>query len=145
MRRNPLWRREMAFNAALVTMVSVRRFLFILLILLLPLRGWTTDQMALAMGAGSAHPGTSVSAMQPDCHSQMHVGPHADGHATASSDPTGFPASKACKTCQLCMGAAPLAALGGAPLAPGQAAAPDHFNAIYASADLARITKPPVR
>ena len=90
----------------------MRRVLLILMIALLPLRGWAADNMGLVMAVAevSAHqstvsavpdagPATSAGAqtflsMAADC--PMRASPAADGDQSASH--TG------CTTCQLCMG-----------------------------------------
>jgi hypothetical protein len=125
------------------------RFLVLLLIALLPLRGWTAQRMvygtqapqtvAVAMPMvmlqeDSVESDASVMAMSPDC-AAMHGAPSPDtlgaGH-------------EGCHFCQLCM---PLAGLDNAPtIALGDLphVRPQVGNRSFVSADTAHDVKPPI-
>jgi hypothetical protein len=127
-------------------MASMSRLFVLLLIALLPLRGWTAQGMAMQMGAMDRG-GVAVAAqmqgadegMAPDCRLYMQM-----ASTPAATDASGTPAHKGCQSCQLCM---PLVAMD----APTSAALGAHPQALpvsrrqsFASADRARHVKPPI-
>jgi hypothetical protein len=85
--------------------VVVRRLFVLLMIVLLPLRGWAGDVMAVQMAA-SGMTSESSAVMPPDCHMLDAASPSgaadADMHAS-----TGTPT---CASCDLCLPIAELAA-----------------------------------
>ncbi len=121
----------------------MRKYLLIFLIVLLPLRGWAVDGMALEMGltetavSGVAHPEAGQS-LHADCPMLSQATPVQDPFAPYANDHQG------CQSCELCM---PLAALepqtsllvssppNGVPATPAPA---------FASAVTARLCKPPI-
>jgi hypothetical protein len=112
-----------------------RLFTILLLIALLPLRGWAVERMANDMAAG---------AMPADCPMvQMAQAAPAD---TGSMDDAGTttPTERTCQSCQLCMAlAAPempiVQAAGPAPLTVAV-----HRADRFASAYLSPVSKPPI-
>jgi hypothetical protein len=132
-------------------MASMSRLFILLLIALLPLRGWTAQGMAMQMGAmdrgAMDRGGVAVAAqmpgadegMAPDCPLYMQM-----ASTPAATDASGTPAHKGCQSCQLCM---PLVAMD----APTSVALGAHPQALpvsrwqsFASADRARHVKPPI-
>ena len=121
------------------------RFLILLLIALLPLRGWTAQRMVFAADHGAA-----VAAVRALQHGAMPADCALHGHAaaehTAAKAKAAHPAQdhKGCESCQLCM---PLAALD-APALPGMEpmpqAMPRSVGLAMASVDPARDVKPPI-
>lgn len=73
--------------------------LLLVLLLLLPARGWAGDVMAVRMAAGVAqalaHPAVRPAAAPDECH-EHHGGHHAEAAPEASAQPD------ACTTCQVC-------------------------------------------
>jgi hypothetical protein len=117
----------------------VKRLCLIVLILLLPLRGWTADAMAVAMGMhglAAASAQAALSDMPADCPMLSIAGQAA---ADGSVSGTG----KTCNTCQLCMGVAAPFAVAVEPTMSDAASAPAHRPAAFISADLALSAKPP--
>ncbi|MCY7305908.1 MAG: hypothetical protein LH632_07125 [Rhodoferax sp.] len=116
----------------------------ILLILLLPMRGWASEGMAIQMvGAASQSSVSSglnpVSAAMPgDCPMMAKL---ADGQATEQA---GSQAGCGCQSCHLCMPIAELrsCSLGAAPRAPSLAPTPHESR--HVDADLAGDIKPPI-
>lgn len=120
----------------------MRRWLFVLLIVLLPLRGWMGEAMAAQMAAQSHAPaGAAAHTAAGDC-----AGHHADAEAAAPSVlqgsqqamEAGCAACQACSTMALAFSHAPIPApvFGTAP--PVQSAV------IFASAEPAPADKPPI-
>ncbi len=107
-----------------------RIFIIALLIVLLPLRGWTAERMAEHMAA---------TAMPADCPMMMQAG----SPDQASTD-DGEAATPADRTCQLCMSlAAPETATVQAVSPAPQTVAVQPADR-FASADLPRAAKPPI-
>jgi hypothetical protein len=133
-----------AFQAALVIISSVKRFFILLLIVLLPLRGWGAQLMSTQMAAGQAavHVGESSgaqAAMAADC--PMMAAMQGTAHDTPNPDSD---VQRNCQSCQLCM---PLIAL--PPLTidnfevKPQAPQVSHLSR-FVSAELERAVKPPI-
>lgn len=127
-------------GTAIIPLVS--RFFILLLIVLLPLRGWSTEQMTTQMAVQATVQmtlGAAVDAMPADCPMR------AQQVASNSDAPMGEPESqRSCQSCQLCM---PLAAL--QTLTLQAFTAPPHTHTVasaarFVSADLVRDTKPPI-
>ena len=117
-------------------MAPMRIFWLALLMVLLPLRGWTGDVMATGMAAGETQSAAhAAQAMQgsPDCA----------GHDTGSSTH----ADGACDSCSACQACHTLALLvpasSLAPLQVGRTRAPAGADR-FASADAAPDQKPPI-
>jgi hypothetical protein len=117
----------------------VKRLFVLLMILVLPLRGWAGDVMGVQMAA-SGLPTSAVAAMPADCamHS-MHV--LAGGDDTAAAHAAG---TDACASCDLCLPMAELASLRFDVLAFGAHAAPPAHGVAFFSASPARALKPPI-
>lgn len=115
----------------------VSRFFILVLIAVLPLRAWSVEGMAVHMAANevAVAAGEPAAVMPADC--PMHL--------TAAGDSTeDHAAERGCQSCQLCMSLSPAAwpvlkAPGLRPLANASL----HADC-YASADLARLVKPPI-
>ncbi|APW43697.1 hypothetical protein [Rhodoferax saidenbachensis] len=121
-----------------VTIPAVKRLLLILIILILPARGWAVEQMSSAMGAGNvsqAVAGDGMAAMPADCPML------AQGKASTGQDPAQN--TKVCKSCQLCMGLTAHAVPVPIPPVATPMAPPVYRVQPLASADLPRDTKPP--
>lgn len=118
------------------------RLVLILLIALLPLRGWNAERMAVYMAAGETTAVTMVAgdqAMPADCPMMMEFGSSEKG-----SDQGDSKSHRACQSCQLCMA---LATFGTEVIKtrshkPPNAAVPRADR--FASADQVRVVKPPI-
>jgi len=129
---------------------GMSRFIVLLLIALLPLRGWTVERMAVAEGAqavAAVHHGPLAGPqdMPADCamHMQAALSDQA-AFATPAHEAPADDAHKGCQACQLCM---PLATPAGpCPLSLAQAhqAIPRAGVVAFASAEPARYAKPPI-
>ena len=113
--------------------------LLLVLLILLPARGWTGDVMAVRMAAGAAQ-AVAHQAMPDECH-EHHGGHHAampEAEASAQADACGT-----CHVCQIChtpalAPALPILLAGSAPVPP-QAVDQGHT-----SAERAPGFKPPI-
>ena len=123
----------------------MRRWLLILMVVLLPLRAWAGDAMALSMSSPLAQAGFVAA----PCHGGD-AGPasaesaamsHQGAAAHAQADE---PAGNACSACDVCHGAATVLALpdGHAPLGVQRQAG--FLFERFASADAQRAHKPPI-
>ena len=119
------------------------RLVLVVMVLLIPLRGWSAERMCIQMAANqvaielrSIH--APVAAMAQDC--PMMANADATRQAPAAQDTSG----SGCQSCQLCMpwAAAEHLAPNTGDSAP-RAALPPVFMR-YASAELARHAKPPI-
>ena len=138
----------------------MRLFVIIVLMALLPLRGWAGDGMAIRMAIGmtssmAGHHGTApdqLAALPPvvaehaDCveHASM-----AAAQATVAGDIAARPASSdhcsTCPTCQACFTVGLLVPTIELPAqSPRTAFQHDRAAAVFASADLAHSQKPPI-
>lgn len=124
------------------------RFLVLLLIALLPLRGWTAERMVYTMSApGVVHTQDSVQsddvAMPSDC-----AGMHGDaGDHTAASGHDAHASSsghEGCNFCQLCMPLAALDAVQAVAVHHVPHARPLSIHRTFDSAESARSVKPPI-
>ena len=118
------------------------RFFLILLITLLPLRGWSAERMAVYMAASETAAVLMVSgdhAMPADCPMMVQADTSDKGtdHGHGKSD-------RSCQSCQLCMSLAVLQTQTTQSLSykPLTAAIPRADR--FASADIARAAKPPI-
>jgi hypothetical protein len=119
---------------------QVRRLFIMLMIALLPLRGWAGDLMSVQMATGGLAPQVA-SAMPPGCpmHTQADAA-RADGAASHTS----VSATENCTCCDLCV---PMAELSGARLEPVGFAAhakPLTGGIEFRSASPARAVEPPI-
>ncbi len=117
---------------------SVSRFFILVLIALLPLRAWSVERMAVHMAANevAVAAGEPAAAMPADC--PMHITAADDGQSSEAQ------AERGCQSCQLCMSLSP--AVVPVLKAPGlRPQATASLQAVpYASAELARLVKPPI-
>ena len=122
---------------------AVFRLVFIfLLIVLLPLRGWTAERMAERMAATEVSTSQAMGAMPADCPMMMKMG---SPHETLTDDSgTTTPTERTCQCCQLCMSLAAhnVHAVHSVCAAPQSVAV--HRSDSFASADLPRVSKPPI-
>jgi hypothetical protein len=134
----------------------MRRFLYVLLILLLPLRGWTGDAMAMQMAMPGQHAPAAGVAQHADAHAPSahahsqpvaklaaadcaeHVGQSDDGDAPDASH------CEACAMCQTCHTVAVLLPLDLLAASPPGPVSPAATPPVYASADRALLLKPPI-
>lgn len=124
------------------------RFFIILLIALLPLRGWSVERMAVHMAASAS----AAQAMPSDCPMMIQTGASASDagakHLGDSSDKGDYGKSPgnslSCQSCQLCMSLATPDTPAIQPLAGGPRATTAARAERFASADLPRATKPPI-
>jgi hypothetical protein len=117
----------------------VKRLCLIVLILLLPIRGWTADVMTVAMGVHALAPASAqaaMSGMPTDCPMLSITG-------QAALDDSSSDSPKTCDTCQLCMGVAVPFAMAVDPAMRDNASMPAHHPTDFVSADLALSAKPP--
>ncbi len=147
---------ELIWPAVIISMV--RRLFFVLMIIMLPLRGWVGDAMAMQMalvgttqpiaivqGMGAAHHDEASTAAHPHALAPPPAVAHGDctDHG-ASDDPTQDTHCQTCTVCQACHAVAitlpPLdvATLASIPLPPQSAAGR------FVSADRALGLKPPI-
>lgn len=126
-----------------------RVFILILLIIVLPLRGWTAERMAEHMAASNsgAAPQHAMGAMPADCPMMMVAAQQmdaADGGDGSDSAPQHPAKHTTCQACQLCMSLAtqdtPVLQTTG----PAPQAVAVHPADRFASADLPRSIKPPI-
>jgi hypothetical protein len=136
----------------------MRLFMIIVLMALLPLRGWAGDGMAIRMASGMAgHHGaapaqtpagaqTPIAAEHADCieHASMAAGQPAVAGDTAAK-PTSPDHCNTCPTCQACFSVGLLVPTIGLPAQlPRTSFLHDRAAAVFASADLAHSQKPPI-
>lgn len=127
-----------------------RTFLLILLIAVLPLRGWTAERMAdhMAANSGAASQHATTGAMPADCPMMLQMAVKAGAmQDPATDDDSAAPTTsseRTCQSCQLCMSlAAPeTTAVQAASPAPQTLAVHSAYR--FASADLPRSIKPPI-
>ena len=122
------------------------RLFILFLIALLPLRGWTAQQMVFQMGQGAPVAAASADhamhgTMPADCalHMQLASGDHASSHASSHGAD-----HKGCESCQLCMPLVALASPVLLTLAPAPQALTVTHGGAFASADTARAARPPI-
>lgn len=119
------------------------RLLIILLVMLLPLRGWSAERMATQMLLSQAAVQVAgepieMAGMPADCPMLAQAAPETDKSPAPAKSHVG------CQTCQLCMA---LAALSPAPpplLSYERQIRPVPAKASFISADLSRQVKPPI-
>ncbi len=102
--------------------------------ILLPIRGWSAERMAVYMAAAAVQ-----SAMPEDCPMRIQA-----AEAETNASPTAPKNDRSCQACQLCMSWAAQetpAPTDPAPIAFSHAAP---YADRFASIDLARLVKPPI-
>ena len=119
------------------------RLLIILLVMLLPLRGWSTGRMAIQMTQGPqlveiAGEPASMAGMPADCPLMAQAAPDAEKSATPSKN------YSVCLTCQLCMSLAAQEFSALNLMANERKALPLSVVVSFISADLTRQAKPPI-
>ncbi len=133
----------------------MRRWFLLIMIALLPIRGWVGDVMAAEMVtqqiAAVQQVPTQAQPAQP-ADSADSADPHADCHGKAAATSPALPAAGDatatdcgnCTSCQVCHTVAMAATSGAGPLAPVPHAAPPVRGTHFASAEPARGFKPPI-
>jgi hypothetical protein len=120
----------------------MRRFCILLLIALLPLRGWSAGDMAVQMAVGelaSASIGAMHGAMPEHCLMMSEAGTPADGVVLGDGQ-----AERGCQACQLCMSLAPYEVLTVRVMSfPSSGVYTPRSNR-FNSAERARALKPPI-
>lgn len=142
----------------------MRRLVFILMIALLPLRGWMGEAMATEMatmhliatqvintpananldtkkGVSSSFSGMSASAMPADC--EMHANATSDS-SNASNAADASAAGQTCTNCQSCHAAGLVCTVHIISAITTHTPAPAAHVSLYASAKLALSQKPPI-
>jgi hypothetical protein len=116
----------------------MNRLLILLMIALLPLRGWAGDQMSLQM-AFDGFPAQVVGVLPTDCPMKLI-------HASVSAeDKSNLPAgNEGCTSCGLCLPIAELASLRFDVIAFVRHRAPPMDGVDFFSASLALALKPPI-
>lgn len=121
-------------------MLRITRFLLIaLMLVLLPLRGWAGDVMAVSMAASAVAQAkmgniTSQASMSEDC--AMHAPQSTDDASAAYCDK--------CDTCELCLAVANLTPASRTAIKSARQTSPSAFNANFSSAARAPGFKPPI-
>lgn len=119
------------------------RLLLILLVMLLPLRGWSAERMVLQMILSQAalqvaDEQMAMSGMPADCPMMARPASEAEKSPTPSKSHIG------CQTCQLCMTLATPSFPSTDLLTYARQTHPASTSASFISADLARQVKPPI-
>jgi hypothetical protein len=125
------------------TIPTMGRLLVILLVMLLPLRGWSAERMAIQMTSSQvaieiAGEQVSLAAMPEDCPMLAQQAVDIEKSPSPSKSLAG------CQTCQLCMSLAGQIDLPSNISTYERQAPPVIANVSYVSADLARLAKPPI-
>jgi hypothetical protein len=119
----------------------VRTFLVILMMVLLPVRGWAVERMGVSMDASGGHRAEAsvvsqaVGGMPADCLMMSHL----EGDQANALNQAG----KICKSCQLCMGITTTDAAVSPMVPMGEPAGPADYARTLTSVDLPRVAKPP--
>jgi len=119
------------------------RLFVILLVVLLPLRGWSAERMAIQMAQSQAiveatEEQVSMAGMPADCPMMVQATSETQQSPTPSKSHSG------CLTCQLCMSLAAQAFSSSNLLAYERQAATVSIAVSFISADLTRQAKPPI-
>jgi hypothetical protein len=115
---------------------GMARFLVILLVVLIPLRGWSVERMSIEMAQQTTH--SQASAMPANCPLMAQGASEDDKSSTDAKDHFG------CKTCQLCMGLSVQPNLFFSYSEPPPQASLATTSTSFISADLTRRAKPPI-
>lgn len=128
-----------------------RIFILALLIVLLPLRGWTAERMAdhMAANSGAAAQHATTGSMPADCPMMMlqmaaKAGATQDAAPDDDSGATTTPSERTCQSCQLCMSLAAPHTTATQAVSPAPQTVAVHRADRFASADLAQVNKPPI-
>lgn len=116
------------------------RLLLILLVMLIPLRGWSAERMAVQMTSSQVSMTATVAmeAMPADCPMMAQPASEAEKSPVQSKSHVG------CQTCQLCMSLAAQSVPFPYLLTYERHAPPVSAASHFLSADLARQVKPPI-
>lgn len=123
--------------------LSMTRLFIIILIALLPLRGWSADRMAIDMAAGEL-PSEVIGAGQ---HDSMPENCPIMFEAVASEagvSPAGDEGERGCQACQLCMSLAPYEVLTVKAISFKSSAVDTPLVNCFVSADRVLALKPPI-
>lgn len=126
----------------------MRRWFILLMIALLPVRGWVGDVMAADMLTQRLHtlaPAQAAPTQPADAHADCHG--KAVAHNPAQPEASNAPDVAdcgSCASCQVCHSLVLAAASGAAPVLPAPHAAPPVRGMHFASAEPARGFKPPI-
>jgi hypothetical protein len=119
----------------------MQRWMLLVMVLLLPLRGWAGDLMGVHM-ATSGHATQASTAMPPGC--PMHAGEQASAKGQSAEAHAAGAGMDGCSSCELCV---PLAELPGGRLEAVRFAAhepPQQFPVGFVSTVPAPAVKPPI-
>lgn len=120
-------------------MLRLTRFLLIaLMLVLLPLRGWAGDIMAVNMAATAV-----VQAKMDSMTSQLSMPADCDMHAQSPTDNASVYCSN-CDTCEMCLAVANLTFATWADIPQARPSAPLDFDARFSNAARALNLKPPI-
>ena len=120
-------------------MPRLSRFLLIaLMLVLLPLRGWAGDVMAVNMAATAV-----VQAKMDSTTSQAAMSADCDMHAQPSTE-TAAPYCSTCDTCEMCLAVANLTFATWVDMQQPRHCAPVAFDASFSNAVRAMQLKPPI-
>jgi Fe-S-cluster-containing hydrogenase component 2 len=130
-------------------MKTVARFIVLILIALMPLRGWSAGAMSVnmavaAMSAQSSMDNPQNELMPADCPMMAKLQPAGQGAAGTEANQAADKQHHSCQSCQLCM---PLCAQGASNLSLTEPAPLSLLIAPaerYASAELCHDSKPPI-
>ncbi len=123
----------------------MRRFIFILMIALLPLRGWMGEAMATDMAAMHLIAVQAINTPATDdlsSKNEMHSMTDCDMHKTQSAEKTS--AKSSCTHCQACHATGLVSTVQIASFDQVQYAPPLAQNSQFASANIAHSQKPPI-
>jgi hypothetical protein len=124
-----------------------RILILVLLIVLLPLRGWSAERMADHMAATGASTAHAMGAMPADCPMMMQMAAMAslaDKSFTDDGGTTSTPTDRTCQSCQLCMSLAAPETPAVQAVSPAPQSVAVHRADSFASAYLPRSIKPPI-
>lgn len=130
----------------------MRRWFLLIMIALLPIRGWVGDVMAADMVTQQIAAVQQVPTQAQPAPPADSADPHADCHGKAAATSPALPAAGDaaatdcgnCTSCQVCHTVAMAATSGAGPLSPVPHAAPPVRGTHFASAEPARGFKPPI-
>ena len=127
----------------------MRHLLLVVMMILLPVRGWAGDHMAVSMAVGmaanmvvSATAKTGESTMSADC--PMHFQTAAADTANDSNSTSTGQQCSGCDTCELCLALATVTHIAWPSAAAGPHIAPLTRGIAFHSADSGSSLKPPI-
>lgn len=130
----------------------MRRWFLLIMIALLPIRGWVGDVMAAEMvtqriaAAAQVPVQAQPSAPADDSHADCHGKAAAHNPVSQPADDSNTAATDCgnCTSCQVCHSVVMAPTAGAEPMAPTHSAAPPLRGTHFASAEPARGFKPPI-